>query len=295
MPQRIAFILWLALLSARPVTGQSFPVQDAAWQGFRSNIAGLDTFRQVACGDTLIGGRQYTPMLSISPDNGDTSYLAAVRSTGVRSFFVRPGETQEYLLYDFSLQAGDEIMLEFVEFSGSTMLKVGSVVTVGSGANARTVINFVPTNGLQETWISGVGSLAGPLYRGLLNPSEYSELQCFRLADTLAYSSVDDAQCAFSFDCPVIVSTTMVEPPGQVQVFPTLPSDGRVWVVNTGNQVLSATLVSALGQPLRSWAGLSPGRHELQLPDLSSGLYVLHLQEPNKNIYLQHFKLIIPR
>jgi len=64
-------------------------------------------------------------------------------------------------------------MLEFVEFPGSTMLKVGSVATVGSGADARTVINFVPTNGLQETWISGVGSLAGPLYRGLLNPSEY--------------------------------------------------------------------------------------------------------------------------
>jgi hypothetical protein len=140
-----------------------------------------------------------------------------------------------------------------------------------------------------------VGSLAGPLYRGLLNPSEYAELQCFRLADTLAYSSVDDAQCAFSFDCPVMVSTTAIEQPVQARVFPTLPSEGRVWVANTSDQVLSATLVSALGQPLRSWAGLSPGRHELQLPDLSSGLYVLQLKEPNKNIYLQHFKLIIPR
>jgi hypothetical protein len=295
MPQRIAFILWIALLSARPATGQSFPVQDAAWQGVRSNIAGLDTFRQVACGDTLIAGRHYTPMLSISPDSGDTTYLAAVRSTGVRSFFVRPGETQEYLLYDFSLQVGDEIMLEFVEFSGSTMLKVASVVTVGSGADARTVINFVPTNGLQETWISGVGSLAGPLYRGLLNPSEYSELQCFRLTDTLAYNTVDEAQCTFSFNCPVIVSTTATGPPVQAQVFPTLPSDGRVWVANNSNQVLSATLFSAIGQPLQSWAGLGPGRHELQLPGLSSGLYVLQLQEPNKNIYLQHFKLIIPR
>lgn len=295
MPQRIAFILWIALLSARPATGQSFPVQDAAWQGFRSNIAGLDTFRQVACGDTLISGRHYTPMLSISPDSGDTTYLAAVRSTSVRSFFVRPGETEEHLLYDFSLQAGDEIMLEYVEFSGSTQLKVASVTTVGLGGQLRTVINFVPTNGLQETWVSGVGSLAGPLYRGLLNPSEYSELQCFRLADTLAYSTVDDAQCTFSFSCPVIVSTTAIGPPVQARVFPTLPSDGRVWVANTSNQVLSATLFSALGQPLRSWAGLVPGRHELQLPDLSSGLYILQLQEPNKNIYLQHFKLIIPR
>lgn len=295
MPKRIAFILWIALLSARPATGQSFPVQDAAWQGFRSNIAGLDTFRQVACGDTLISGRHYTPMLSISPDSGDTTYLAAVRSTSVRSFFVRPGETEEHLLYDFSLQAGDEIMLEYVEFSGSTQLKVASVTTVGSGGQLRTVINFVPTNGLQETWVSGVGSLAGPLYRGLLNPGEYSELQCFRLADTLAYSTVDDAQCTFSFSCPVIVSTSATGPPVQARVFPTLPSDGRVWVANTSNQVLSATLFSALGQPLRSWAGLVPGRHELQLPDLSSGLYILQLQEPNKNIYLQHFKLIIPR
>ncbi len=252
MPQRIALFLWIALLSARPATGQSFPVQDAAWQGFRSNIAGLDTFRQVACGDTLIDGRHYTPMLSISPDSGDTTYLAAVRSTGVRSFFVRPGETQEYLLYDFSLQAGDEIMLEYVEFSGSTQLKVASVTTVGSGGQLRTVINFVPTNGLQETWISGVGSLAGPLYLGLLNPSEYAELQCFRLADTLAYSSVDDAQCTFSFDCPVMVSATAMEQLGQVQVFSTLPSDGRVWVANTSSQVLSATLVSALDQPIRS-------------------------------------------
>lgn len=277
MPKRIAFILWIALLSARPATGQSFPVQDAAWQGFRSNIAGLDTFRQVACGDTLISGRHYTPMLSISPDSGDTTYLAAVRSTSVRSFFVRPGETEEHLLYDFSLQAGDEIMPEYVEFSGSTQLKVASVTTTGSGGQLRTVINFVPTNGLQETWVSGVGSLAGPLYRGLLNPGEYSELQCFRLADTLAYSTVDDAQCTFSFSCPVIVSTTAIGPPVQARVFPTLPSDGRVWIANTSNQVLSATLFSALGQPLRSWAGLVPGRHELQLPDLSSGLYILQL------------------
>lgn len=83
-------------------------------------------------------------------------------------------------------------MLEFVEFFGSIMLKVGSVVIVGLGVNVCIVINFVFINGLQEIWISGVGSFVGLFYWGLFNLSEYLELQCFSLVDIFVYFLVDD-------------------------------------------------------------------------------------------------------
>lgn len=291
----IHYSLLIALLSATAASGQPFPLQDATWQGIESTISGLDTFQQVLCGDTLINGRMYAPVLGIDGQTGDTTYLAAVRSDGLRSFFVRPSEVQDHLLYDFSLEAGAEVTLEYVPFQGSTTLKVANVATVGTGADTRTVINFVPNGGLQETWIGGVGSLSGPLNRGILNPSVYSELHCFRLADTLSYASVNTAQCSFSFDCPTVVSTKSQGQRNSISVYPTLPVEGQVWVENRSGKPHSATLYSALGQPLRSWHQLGYGRHELQLPELSPGLFLLSLRELNKKTAPQYFKLIIPK
>lgn len=292
---RMAFLLCFALLFATAVSGQSFPAQDATWQGFRSTIAGLDTFRQALCGDTLINGRMYAPVLGIDDQTGHATYLAAVRSDGLRSFFVRPSEVQEHLLYDFSLETGAEVTLEYIPFPGSTTLKVASVATVGTGADTRTVINFVPHGGLQETWIGGVGSLSGPLNRGILNPSVYSELHCFRLADSLSYATVNTAQCSFSFDCPTVASTKSHGQRNSISVYPTLPIEGQVWVDNRSGTLLSATLYSALGQPLRSWHQLGYGQQRLQLPGLSPGLFLLSLRALNEKTPLQYFKLIIPR
>lgn len=91
------------------LAAQSFPGNDATWQGTTGTIAGPIPFRQALCGDTTINGRPYARYNEISFDsqgNASEHYLMAVRTDGPLVWFVNAGENEERLLYDFSLEEG---------------------------------------------------------------------------------------------------------------------------------------------------------------------------------------------
>lgn len=287
MMYRLMAVCWMGICAAPVLSGQYFPQGDAAWQGFSSSIAGTDTFQQALCGDTLIGGQQYQQLLSVTAT--DTVFAAGLRVNGPRIFFVRPGEESGHLLYDFSLQPGDEVELQYVEEPGEVTLKVASVVEV----NGRKHLNFVPMNGLQEVWVEGVGSIYGPLKRGFLFPSLYSELECFWENGELTYRRVETTQCSFFFECQTL-STAAAPSMVPAHLYPTL-NEGQAYLQHWAATPLRAQLYSPAGQLLRTWEQLLPGTHELHFTGLPAGMYLLRLQEPDKPLSLRHFKFIIVR
>jgi hypothetical protein len=274
--------------------GQYFPEQDATWEGATYTLAGPEAYRELLCGQTVINGRAYSQLYSVEGEGDTLRYLAAVRTNGPRVFYVEEGSTEERLLYDFSLETGDSINLQYVGLPGDVTLKVSSVAFVTQGGTTRKVINFVPVMGIQDVWVEGVGSLFGPLRRGFIAVDAYSELFCQRLSGGLSYRTTAADDCSFVYEC---MPTARRQPPlstDEAAVFPTV-SGGAFQLRYAGTESLEARLFDAMGRCVWQEGGFSKGVHRLWLGHLPKGMYYLTLSTSNKNIYLQRFKLMITR
>ncbi len=273
---------------------QSFPTVNASWQGTVSSIAGLSPFRQAVCGDTTINGRQYARFLDIEegPDGEMVErYRLAVRTEGQAVYYVEAGEEEEHLLYDFSLEAGDEITVNHIGLPGSVTLKVASVINFGQGGDTFRQINFAPSGIFEESWIEGIGSTLGPINRGFAAIDAYPELRCFRRDGELKYHTAGADNCTFEYECSVPASTSQAAEE-TFELYPTA-SQG---LLQFQNPHAGPVLLQAYGLDGRLSGQYGPygqGRHQVNCSELSPGIYVFRLVETNKNLSLQHFKMII--
>ena len=290
------FILYLgfALLPCL-MPAQSFPSNDATWQSTLSSIIGPVPMRQVLCGDTIINGRQYSRFYDYQniPGVGDTLfYRLALRNEGDRVWYMDVVSPQERLLYDFGLQAGESITLYYVGLSDEATLQVDSVEIVGQGGDAYRIIHFKPRNGIVESWIQGVGSTLGPVNRGLIAIDALGNLECFRKSGELIYHSIDAVDCDFDYNC----SLTALEPSPQkgagLQLYPTL-SQGQLQFVNPHPETIVLLAFNLQGQLIAQYGPFGEGQHRVNANELSPGLYLFQAVEKNKNLSLQHFKIII--
>ena len=98
----------------------------------------------------------------VAPSGNVTIYL--LREEGQRVFFYDTAQAQEFLLYDFSLQVGDEVSL----FNGRDRTSIFKVTELGTmEVNGETLKTLTLTDGTQTLqWIEGVGTMEAPL--GLL-------------------------------------------------------------------------------------------------------------------------------
>jgi hypothetical protein len=280
-------------VAASTAHAQFFPTNNASWQGTTLTLVGPQPFQEVLCGDTLINGQVYSQFWAKASNADSLLYRVAIRVNGPRVWYIEADSTEERLLYDFSLETGDDITLPYVGLPGEATLKVASVAYVSQGNETRKVINFVPIMGIQEVWVEGVGSLFGPLNRGFIALDAYSELACQRLGGSISYSTGNAQACDFIYEC-LLTSTDETDRTLDIQVFPTV-SEGQVQLQFAGHQQLDVVLYSAVGRRVWQQAGLNPGQHTLDFGHLPKGMYVLALSASNKNIYLQRFKLMITR
>lgn len=276
---------------------QSFPTNDATWQGVLNSFIGPVPMRQVMCGDTTINGVQYARFYNYAniPGVGDTLlYELAIRTEGERVWYVYMEQSQERLLYDFSLQAGEEITLNYVGLNDEVTLQVDSVVTMGQGSDTYRVICFKPRNGIIESWIQGVGSTLGPINRGLIAIDALGQLQCYRKSGELLYHSDDDPACDFEYSCQL----TDVEPEpnaeAALKLFPTI-SSGALQFSNPLSMPVVLRAFNIQGQLTGQYGPFEKGEHMLNTGELSPGMYLFQAVETNKNLSLQHFKILITR
>lgn len=113
------------------------------------NITKLD-------GDTVIAGKE-----CLKAYVNDT-YRGAFFDEGYRTFYILPEHTEPKLVYDFSLQIGDQIVATILHTNTEENLVVTDVKEVQYGEN--TLKSITVKNGkAQYEWIEGVGHKYGPL------------------------------------------------------------------------------------------------------------------------------------
>jgi hypothetical protein len=284
-------MIWLPL----PVSAQFFPSQDVSWQGVTWSIAGPIPYYQALCGDTTINEQIYSKFYGYSINSQgeeEAQYLAAIRVSGPRVWIIEQGSNSEIILYDFSLEAGDQITLEYIGQPGQITVKVAAVSTIQMDGEFVKVIEFVPVSGTEESWIEGVGSTRGPVFRSFTAVDATSDLTCFRKEEELIYRTVPENECDFNPGCTLISSLSDQANKLPLQLYPTI-SQGALTFQNGTHSTVQLEAYDMNGRQIGIWESLPMGLSELNISNWHSGMYHFSVRDLNKNIYLQHFRITL--
>ena len=161
-----------------------YPLYGGTWRVLNTDNEGknIGTIRYETNGDTVINNIKYQKL-----ERNGQLYAAIRDDADNGKWYVSPDFEHEYLMYDFSVKTGEYIsVLLDVDISGGQLTKC--VVNSVEEINGRRRIELLGTNGNEgllsankmETWIEGIGSLAGIGNSNLLRTDNMLDsLLCF--------------------------------------------------------------------------------------------------------------------
>ena len=262
-----------------------FPVEDGIWMNNHSEyyvdennqaiITSSNDYKYCANGnDTIINTVAYK-QVDYCYSSG-SSYQGAWRYNGGQVYFVPKDSLNEYLLYDFTLDAGSSIDIIFQSYPGEA----------GYYEIYETYIDYVDTvvvNGTQRrrlytesyAWIEGIGSTSGLFMETGTNVSNYfRSLVCMSTNDTLHYHD-DPLEIGEPGVCDFTVSAEeLSQNPRVSQVFPN-PARSQM-NLNNAEDYDRLSIVDVTGREVASIA-VTKGQPTINfsVEDLRNGMYLL--------------------
>ena len=287
-PFAIGLILIGSVLQAQPP--MPFPQGSAEWTIYYWAFSGPpgDPYEDLATtysiiGDSSIGGVAYR---SLASSGGSFSDLL-VRDDNGKWFFIPEGEQIEYLLYDFTVVAGDTITInnpfhpEFLQVPMPVQLIVQSIImdtVIGRRVwDMRYAEDPFYQYGL---WIEGIGSTSG-----LTGINSYLDggyhLKCFQENGIMIYPYPASVACE--------TALTIERPFDQdeVVVFPSPASD--LVEIRSVKKIHEVILTDMAGR--RSEMTLND--HVLDVSSFPAGIYVIQIIDRDQRMHSA--KLVVER
>jgi hypothetical protein len=212
--------------------------------------------------DTIINEITYTKIVSNSIDY---PYAGALRYAEGKVFMFLPDSVSELILYDFTLNPGDTIMIYsklYSEFYSNLQVVEDTYYTEIDGV-IRNIIQFEGGN-----WIEGIGTNRGLFMEVLTNVSNYwTYLECFELDGSPIFS-------ASGADQGCLLSASNGSSNSDIVIFPN-PASGEVKIQGL-DRIDSYQLIDQTGRIIREEnSGLNL---ELNFSGTATGIYVLRIQ-----------------
>ncbi len=146
-------------------------------------------------GDTVINSKFYKKIgksldtNSFNPNN--STYFCAVRDFDKKWYFVQKNDTSENILYNFTAEVGDTILINNPWAIGNVPVKIISIDSILILNKYRKKYNTNSlSGGFPEQWIEGIGCNNGLFFSAFYLFDLGYQLFCFNLNDTLYYQNV---------------------------------------------------------------------------------------------------------
>lgn len=234
-------------------------------------ISSFDSTFSTSCytlaGDTTVATVSYKKLYRSSvtnPDDWELAYL--MREDVSKKVWLKPlNENEEYLMYDFSLEAGESITVGVGE---PATLQIDSVAQVTIDLSARNKFwlscNEMPE--YQETWIEGIGSSKGICHSGsAFIVGGWHRFLCLSDESGLVYSNPHYQSCwlATNIEDPVDDANSIYPNPAKDFI-----------ILNNIITTETITLKNTNGQVIRQY----PAKEKrLDVSGIPSGLYFLQI------------------
>ncbi|MEN9978479.1 MAG: hypothetical protein RLZZ569_1104 [Bacteroidota bacterium] len=223
--------------------------------------------------DTLIGNNSYKKVIHCP----EQVYHGAYRSENRKVYFVPKDSTNQYLLYDFSVDVGDTIPQVYFEyFYGDGMFLTDYVIDYID----TIIINGNPHKRINNNWVEGIGNLQGFLLEPYFNISQYLvELSCMSIDNALYYPMQGTDPCPMDLGVSDdLLNKLVISPnPATERIAITgIESEFEVIVRNIqGDKVLAQRMEN----------------NELEITQLAAGMYLLQIISNNKTRLVKFTKV----
>lgn len=264
------------ILACHCVTGQyfDFPDSNAIW-----SVSGKKYFIQ---GDSLYNSIEYQKIY-VENDSvislGDFFALIREDINEKKVYAIYKDSTNEHLLYDFSLEVGDETVvfpLASEVYSGPVSVKVDSVdsVYIYDDYRRKLHISGIEENDFfTEEWIEGIGSTFGLFGSGLsgivIFDAYYPFLLCYEQNNNLLYNNPDFLTCY-----EPQVSTKKNLALNQVNIYPN-PALQYLIVETFSNQ--SNYIIKSSNGKIMKQGTIKSMKEIIDVSDMMNGVYFIQL------------------
>lgn len=265
-----------------------FPDSNAVWSVW--------DYKFIIDGDSTVNGNTYNKYYMIddtvltSTSQKQLAGLVREDTNTQKVWGIHPDSTQEVLLYDFSLEKGDSVTVsQITPFSPindngviTNTVKIDSVdtITINGVSHKRLFIENGPANFgfLDEFWVEGIGSNAGPLSPGIfyivtLDGPRMPRLICFERNGTVLIDQKDEIFSEPLNNCYYVLSVSP-EPFRNLNItlFPN-PTSNQLRL-QTDLNLSSYKIRSITGQTVK--AGMLSNK-TISVSSLNTGVYFLEI------------------
>jgi len=227
----------------------------------------FSSYNNIPCGSyymKLVDEHNANFKLMKSTDENHTYWVDAgyMYSYNGKVYYFRNADDEHVLLYDFTLEEGDEFYVDALQ----TNLVVDSVGSMTVGNTQRKIL-YLSAMGQQVVWCEGIGSLNGLLNNygniGLAGGSE--ELLCVQNNDETVYHNPRFEDCYVPTNLP---SNYM----SSISIYPN-PTSG-MFRISTDGRDGRADIYDSLGRKIKSIESLTDGA-EIDLSDYGKGVFLV--------------------
>lgn len=293
----LIFFISSFILKAQP--SQFFPIGKASWENATIGFAGVPIpDYQVLCGDTLIGNNTYSKLYSIFLDSAGIEtmrqYQGGTRMETDLVYYIENNTSNEYLLYDFSLETGQSITIQTIFGIEETLTVISNMLIDTPDGVTRRVINFE-----NESWIEGIGSTRGLVTRGIpITPDFDPYLNCFKSFEQLGYSNpTTQPECLFTFSD--LCGTTSLNDISQNKnteftIFPNPVKNETTIEIHQFSELKSPviSIYNLQGQIVQKINKINEEKFIFSRKNLKGGVYVFELSD-GKTTFATRKKILI--
>lgn len=293
----ISFVCCLVIQASAQTANNTIVRDSSSWATL---IYGLGTYDIPCCvstqyvyfeGDSIVAAVSYKKVFSCDDKlHENIKYEGLIREQDTKTYFIPVNSETEYLLYDFSLEAGMSFEYKYWDFGGleSETFYVSSVdfVEVNGSTKKRIQIKVASSaEWILDTWIEDIGSLSGilyPCYRRFMSGG-VKELLCHYQNDELIYKNPVYSECYYdNLDDIVSVQTTVIN---DCSIYPN-PVDNVLTICPSNNMITRIEFFDTLGKKVYSQAY----KGNIDMSSFSKGLYLLKMCDTNEQVSV--FKII---
>ncbi len=218
-----------------------------------------------------------------------------IREDG-NKYYLRSLSGEEGLAYDFSVNVGDTIEIDnpFGVFPVEAIVTEIDSVFIEPANEYRKRIKIFDFQYylVEETWIEGIGSLAGLTVSGMnltpLTGGHAFTLLCYYEDQEIVYKTQQNSLCYY----PIVGLPEDNQTGNAISFFPNpVHSKSLLIIQNPENKKYTISITNSLGQQLRATEVTTSSQIEINSTDYSQGIYFYAVFDENKLIYRGKFNV----
>lgn len=286
-------LIFFLLISYISVNGQDYlPMLE------ENTVWSIMHEKHTLIGDTIINDLTYKKLYfhnfleEFTPDS--LVYIAAMREdeTNEKVYFIWKGYEEEFLLYDFSLEVGNEFVVlspmfwivgpEFQYDMWERTVEVSDVFYQNIAGKDRKTIKVGPFYN-HEYWIEGLGSSKGLIYAGASGENsvgrDYPLLLCIHVSDSLIYQQDDPwgIHTDTCYDFPYLNIDEVSQYEYKLIAIPTLFRDS--FVIQSDWPIENVTVYNLMGSAIFEFSSNdSFTQKEIFTTNWDKGLYIIRAE-----------------